>query len=107
MVIKYTSRDGQLRIHEPPYTKAEEADFYRRNAGGPVTIVRSADDRKGSSSRRRQSQRAPGIREQPRPKADIGQAIGRFDLYPKASLGPYDGAFTRGASPYEAAGDGR
>jgi hypothetical protein len=33
--------------------------------------------------------------------------IGRFDLYPKASLSPYDGAFTSGASPHEAAGQGR
>jgi hypothetical protein len=28
-------------------------------------------------------------------------------LYPKASLSPYDGAFTSGASPHEAAGQGR
>ena len=27
------------KIKDPPYTKAEEADFYRRNAGGPVAMT--------------------------------------------------------------------
>jgi hypothetical protein len=39
-----------LRSHGPPYTKAEEAEFYRRNANGPVTVARGADDRKGRKS---------------------------------------------------------
>jgi hypothetical protein len=44
MVIKYVTKGGS-RIHEPPHTKAEEAEFYGRVGGGPVTVVRSADDR--------------------------------------------------------------
>jgi len=48
MVIKFV-KDG-VTVHGPPYTKAEEADFYRHNAGGPVTVVRAADDRKGQKS---------------------------------------------------------
>jgi hypothetical protein len=28
--------------HEPPYTKAEEDEFYRRVGGGPVTVARPA-----------------------------------------------------------------
>jgi hypothetical protein len=27
------------KIKEPPYTAEEEADFYRRNAGGPVGMT--------------------------------------------------------------------
>ncbi len=74
MVLKYISKDGKLRIHGPPYTKAEEAEFYRRNANGPVTVARGTDPVKRGSPehrniRRRQSQRAAGIRERPR-KAD-------------------------------------
>jgi hypothetical protein len=55
----------------PPYTKKEEADFYGRNANGPVTsgaVMRGSP--KHRSIRRRQSQRAPKIKKQPRPKAD-------------------------------------
>jgi len=37
-----------VRYHEPPYTKQEEAEFYRRNAGGPITVARTASDRKAS-----------------------------------------------------------
>jgi hypothetical protein len=56
MVVKYI-KDG-VTVHGPPYTKAEEADFYRRNAGGPVTVTRRADDRKAQKVQapRRQSQ---------------------------------------------------
>jgi hypothetical protein len=36
MVPKYVTKSG-LRVHGPPYTKEEEADFYRRDANGPVT----------------------------------------------------------------------
>ena len=28
-----------MRIHEPPYTQAEEDEFYRRVGGGPVTVA--------------------------------------------------------------------
>ena len=37
MVVKFTTKGGG-RFHEPPYTKAEEAEFYRRQGGGPVTF---------------------------------------------------------------------
>jgi len=28
-----------MRIHSPPYTKAEEDEFYRRIGGGPITVA--------------------------------------------------------------------
>jgi hypothetical protein len=31
--------------HAPPYTKAEQDEFYSRNSRGPVTVVRSAADK--------------------------------------------------------------
>jgi len=37
-----------VRIHEPPYTKAEEDEFYRRIGGGPITVARPASDRKAT-----------------------------------------------------------
>src|SRR5215475_3182879 len=27
-----------VKVHGPPYTKAEEADFYRRTGNGPITM---------------------------------------------------------------------
>jgi hypothetical protein len=42
MVLKYITPGGS-RIHGPPYTKAEQADMYRRTAGGPVTVARAGD----------------------------------------------------------------
>jgi hypothetical protein len=47
MVLKYVTKHG-VRIHEPPYTKAEEDEFYRRIGGGPVTVARPASDRKAT-----------------------------------------------------------
>jgi hypothetical protein len=44
------------------YTKAEEDEFYRRVSGGPVTIVRSADDRKGQKSQEQQQRSRPAKR---------------------------------------------
>jgi hypothetical protein len=66
MVLKYITKGG-TRIHGPPYTKAEEAEFYRRQGRGPVTVVRPLMTVKSRSpehrgSRRRQSQRVPGSR---------------------------------------------
>ena len=46
MVLKYITKGGN-RIHGPPYTKAEEAEFHRR-AGPPVVISRR--DRKAPKS---------------------------------------------------------
>ena len=37
MVVKVDKYGN--RIHSPPYTKAEEDEFYRRVGGGPVTIA--------------------------------------------------------------------
>ena len=44
MVLKYIDKFGN-RIHGPPYTEAEEAEFYRRVGGGPITVARPASDR--------------------------------------------------------------
>jgi hypothetical protein len=41
----------------PPYTKEEEADFYRRWNSGPLTVYRG-DDRKGQKSQEQQQQPA-------------------------------------------------
>ena len=40
MVLKYTPDGNPYR--EPPYSAAEEAEFYRRMSGGPVTVVKPA-----------------------------------------------------------------
>jgi hypothetical protein len=47
MVLKYISKTGS-RIYGPPYTKAEEDEFYRRIGGGPITVARPASDRKAT-----------------------------------------------------------
>ena len=39
-----------MRIHSPPYTKAEEDEFYRRVGRGPITVARPAGDRKEPTS---------------------------------------------------------
>jgi hypothetical protein len=44
MILKYVTKNG-VRLHEPPYTKEEEDEFYRRNARGPVTVARPAADK--------------------------------------------------------------
>ena len=49
MVVKHVFPSG-TRLHEPPYTEAEEAEFYRRNGRGPVTVARPASDRKAPTS---------------------------------------------------------
>jgi hypothetical protein len=36
MALKYMV--GDMKVLGPPYTKAEEADFYSRLAHGPVTM---------------------------------------------------------------------
>jgi hypothetical protein len=53
MVLKYITPDG-ARIHGPPYTKAEQADMYRRTAGGPVTVARPADRKEQTSPKQQQ-----------------------------------------------------
>jgi hypothetical protein len=52
MVVKVTK--SGMRIHESPYTQAEEDEFYRRIGGGPVTVARPASDRKAPKSPKQQ-----------------------------------------------------
>jgi hypothetical protein len=49
MILKFVTKNG-TKVYGPPYTKQEEADFYRRNANGPLTIARGADARKAQKS---------------------------------------------------------
>ena len=42
MILKFVTKNGN-KVYGPPCTKKEEADFYSRNANGPVTIARRAD----------------------------------------------------------------
>jgi hypothetical protein len=57
MVVKFVTKK---RLSNPRSSvhQAEEADFYRRNADGPVTVARRADDPIGQKPQapRRQSQ---------------------------------------------------
>ena len=41
MVVRYVTKNGSV-VTGPPYTEAEEQDLYRRIAGGPWTVLRSA-----------------------------------------------------------------
>jgi len=54
MVLKYVTKNG-MRIHEPPYTQAEEDEFYRRVGGGPITVARPASDRKEQTPKQQPS----------------------------------------------------
>ena len=45
MVLKFVTKES-TKVYGPPYTKQEEAEFYSRNASGPVTVARGADARK-------------------------------------------------------------
>ena len=47
MVVKIING---MKIHQPPCTKAEQDEFYRRVGGGPVTVARPAGDRKEPTS---------------------------------------------------------
>jgi hypothetical protein len=55
MILKYATKNGG-NVYGPSYTQEEEADFYGRNAGGPVTLARGADARK---QRKSQAPRQP------------------------------------------------
>jgi hypothetical protein len=46
MVVKIRTPEGS-ELHEPPYTKEEIDDFYKRVGNGPVTVLRGADAQKG------------------------------------------------------------
>jgi hypothetical protein len=41
MVVRYVAKNGSV-VSGPPYTEAEEQDLYRRIAGGPWTVLRTA-----------------------------------------------------------------
>jgi hypothetical protein len=41
MVVRYVTKEGGVMMG-PPYTEAEEQELYRRIAGGPWTILRTA-----------------------------------------------------------------
>jgi hypothetical protein len=49
MVLKFVTKEG-TKVYGPPYTKQEEAEFYSRNANGPVTVARGADSVKRGSA---------------------------------------------------------
>jgi len=51
MVVKIING---MRIREPPYTQAEEYEFYRRIGRGPITVARPAGDRKEPTSPKQQ-----------------------------------------------------
>ena len=51
MVVKVTK--SGMRIHEPPYTQAEEDEFYRRIGGGPATVARPAADKTTKKMRKK------------------------------------------------------
>jgi hypothetical protein len=42
MVTRWT-KSGKCSWEEPPYTKAEDDEFYRRLGGGPVAFTRPSD----------------------------------------------------------------
>jgi len=44
MVVKKVFPSG-TRLRGPPYTKAEEDEFYKRVDRGPVTVARPAADK--------------------------------------------------------------
>jgi hypothetical protein len=55
MVLKYIDKKTGCRIYGPPYTEAEEADFYKRVGRGPVTVVRPAGDKTTKKSEKKRS----------------------------------------------------
>jgi hypothetical protein len=40
MILKFITKNG-TKVHGPPYTKKEEADFYGRNANGHSSSSRN------------------------------------------------------------------
>jgi hypothetical protein len=46
----------------PPYTEAEEADFYRRQNAGPLTVYRSIADRKAPTSPKKPRRSPPAAK---------------------------------------------
>ncbi len=48
-MAKIYNKDGVVVGHEPPYTEAEEDEFYRRVGGGPVSIIHAPKPAAGPS----------------------------------------------------------
>ena len=61
MVVRYVTKNG-VTVTGPPYTEAEQQDLYRRIAGGPWTVLRSAKTPRtvdpGAAATNRQSRSA-------------------------------------------------
>jgi hypothetical protein len=43
---------GGFYFHEPPYTREEEQDFYRRVSKGPTTVVHAPAVKKATKPKR-------------------------------------------------------
>ena len=46
-------------LHEPPYTQAEEDEFYARVGRGPVTVARPAGVRRPKTANKRSDKTRP------------------------------------------------
>ena len=57
MILKYIDKKTGARIHGPPYTEAEENDFYKRVGRGPVTVARPAADKTTNKKSAKKAQR--------------------------------------------------
>ena len=58
MVIKYTKKG--TAYHEPPYTEAEEAEFYRRFGNDIVGVAKATPEQR----------REAAARQEPKPEAE-------------------------------------
>jgi hypothetical protein len=53
MVVKMRLPSGAA-LHEPPYTKEEVEDFYKRVGNGPIAVSRSGDHKEPKSTEQQQ-----------------------------------------------------
>ena len=53
-MVKRYSDDGRSSWHEPPYTKAEEADLYRRINSAPIAVLHPARAKANQEGRQTQ-----------------------------------------------------
>jgi hypothetical protein len=60
MVLK--SIKHGVKVYGPPYTKAEEREFYSRNARGPVTVARPAADKTKTTNKKSAKKRSDKTR---------------------------------------------
>ena len=73
MVLKKVFPSGTV-LHEPPYTQAEEDEFYRRIGGGPVTVYRARPAADKTPDKK--AQKSVAIKSDPDPP--LLQLIGRW-----------------------------